>query len=283
MANRLPRYIAAYDTEAPERCLTACKSIRAVHEQFDFPATFFIVGKRLQEEGAGYRALLGDVPSFEIASHTYSHIILRDHPFCGMTPDQETREREIRLGKEWVEQTFQRPCVGLRPGCGFSNALRGDKWLLDTVVDAGFSYVSSLLWGPETTLPALLTTPFTYGDEGYPHLWELPAHGWHENLLKAHNLTVDPRRILAWPSPMPEAIRLSPITTPEEEFAMNKLFIDRAIAQELPYVSLIWHPWSLHRFDPEMRMLKLTFAYIRELGLEATTYEEEWKRQDRSS
>jgi hypothetical protein len=283
MASNSTRYIAAYDTEAPNGvCLNACKSIRAVHEQFDFPATFFIVGKRLQEEGAEYRALLGDVAGFEIASHTYSHLILRDHPFCGTAPDQESREREIRLGKECVEQTFQRPCVGLRPGCGFFNALRGDSWLLDTVAGAGFSYVSSLLWGPETTVPALLTAPFPYAEDGHPQLWELPGHGWHENLLKAHNLTVNVRRILAWPSPMPEAIRLTPITTPEEEFAINKIFIDRAIAQGLPYVSLIWHPWSLSRFDPEMRMLKLTFAYVRELGMEATTYKAEWERAAQS-
>ena len=45
MENRRTRYIAAYDTEAPDkRCLTGCKSIRAVHEAFDFPGTFFIVG-----------------------------------------------------------------------------------------------------------------------------------------------------------------------------------------------------------------------------------------------
>ena len=272
------RYIAAYDTEKAGDCVVACKALRAVHEQFDFPGTFFIVGKRLQEEGTEYRAVLGDVDVFEIASHTYSHVILRDHPFCGMTPGNEIREREIRWGKEWVEQTFQRPCVGLRPGCGFYNALSGDKWLLDTVADAGFGYVSSLLWGPETTVPALLTAPFTYADDGHSELWELPGHGWHENLLKAHNLTVDVRRIVAWPSPMPEAIRLGPIHTPEEEFAMNKLFIDRAIALGLPYVSLIWHPWSLGRFDPDMEMLKLTFAYVRELGMEATTYEAEWQR-----
>lgn len=272
------RFIAAYDTEKKDDCLQACAAIRAAHERHDFPGTFFIVGKRLEEEGRGYRDLLGDVPGFEIASHTYSHIILRDHPFCGNRPDDATRRREIMLGKEWVEQTFQRPCVGLRPGCGFHNALRGDKWLLDTVADAGFGYVSSLLWGPETTLPALLVPPFTYAEDGHPALWELPGHGWHENLLKAHNLTVSVKRILAWPSPMPEAIRLTPIHTPEEEFAMNRLFIDRAVALGLPYVSLIWHPWSLARFDPAMRMLDLTFAYVRELGLEATTYQAEWER-----
>jgi hypothetical protein len=156
--------------------------------------------------------------------------------------------------------------------------LRGDPWLVDIVANAGFGYVSSLLWGPETSVPALLEKPFTYADEGHPELWELPGHGWHENLLKAHNLTVQVRRIVAWPSPFPEAVPLRPIATPEEEFAINKLFIDKAIEVGLPYVSLIWHPWSLGRFDPEMKMLKLTFAYVRERGLESTTYAAEWRR-----
>lgn len=277
MSKTTTRYIAAYDTEKAGDCLTACKRIRAVHEQFAFPGTFFIVGKRLQEEGAEYRAVLGDVPNFEIASHTYSHIILRDHPFCGQTPDLDTRQRELVLGKELVEQTFGRPCPGLRPGCGFHNALRGDPWLVNSVASAGFQYVSSLLWGPDTTVPAQLEKPFPYAEEGNPDLWELPGHGWHENLLKAHNLTVQVRRIVAWPSPFPEATPLRPIATPEEEFAVNKLFIDRAIELELPYVSLIWHPWSLGRFDPEMKMLQLTFAYVQERGMEATTYEAEWR------
>jgi hypothetical protein len=59
---------------------------------------------------------------------------------------------------------------------------------------------------------------------------------------------------------------------------MNRLFIDRAVELGLPYVSLIWHPWSLRRFDAEMKMLQLTLAYVQELGLEPTTYETEWRR-----
>lgn len=274
----MTRYIAAYDTEKAHDCLAACRQIRAVHEQFGFPGTFFIVGKRLEEEGADYRAVLGDVPEFEVASHTYSHKMLRDHPFCGPAPEQVIRSQEIREGKAWIEQTFQRECIGLRPGCGFTEGLRGDSWLTGVVADAGFHYVSSVLWGPDYTVPALLEPPYTYAAEGHPALWELPGHGWHENLLKAHNLTVQARRIVAWPSPFPEAVPLRPIKTPEEEFAVNRLFIDRAVELSLPYVSLIWHPWSLARFDPAMTMLKLTFAYVQELGLEATTYAAEWQR-----
>ena len=279
----MTRFIAAYDTELAGECLAACGPIRDVHATYDFPATFFIVGKRLEEEGRAYRSLLGDVPSFEIASHTYSHRMLRDHPFCGPAPGPAARLQELRLGKEWVEQTFDRPCVGLRPGCGFAEGLHGDAWLLRNVETTGFQYVSSLLWGPETTLPALLIGPATYAADGFPRLWELPGHGWHENLLKGHNLTDRMRRILAWPPQFPEAIPDGPVTTPEEEFAIHRIFVTRAVELGLPYVSLIWHPWSLKRFDPDMRMLQLLFAFVQESGLEATTYEREWRRVAQSN
>jgi hypothetical protein len=277
----MTRYIAAYDTENLETCLAACRRIREVHEQFEFPATFFIVGKLLEEEGQEYEALLGDVPTFEVASHTYSHRMLRDHPFCGPAVEPSERLLEIRQGKDLVEQTFQRPCPGLRPGCGFAQGLRGDPWLVDAVAQAGYGYISSLLWGPEMTLPALLEPPFNYADEGRPELWELPGHGWHDNVIKWHS-QADPRRLVAWPSPFSEAVPLHPISTPEEEFALNCVFIDRAVELNLPYVSLVWHPWSLARFDPDMRMLELTFSYVRDRGLEPATYASEWQRAARS-
>ena len=279
----MTRFIAAYDTENAGTCLSACGPIKDVHTEFDFPATFFIVGKRLEEEGMEYRNLLGDVPSFEIASHTYSHRMLRDHPFCGSAPDNASRLQELQLGKELVEQTFGRPSVGLRPGCGFAEGLRGDDWLLSQVETTGFKYVSSVLWGPETTLPALLVGPSTYVEDGFPTLWEIPGHGWHENLLKSHNLTDRVQRILAWSPQFPEAIPSGPVATPEEEFAIHRIFVTRAVEIGLPYVSLIWHPWSLERFDPEMKMLKLLFAYVQEVGIEATTYEREWQKAAQSS
>jgi peptidoglycan/xylan/chitin deacetylase (PgdA/CDA1 family) len=272
------RYIAAYDTESPGACLAACSRICRIHERFGFPATFFITGQRLEEEGSAYRALLGKNPLFEIASHTYSHQLLRDHPLGGLAVKPDQRIREVVRGKVLVEQTFERPCSGLRPGWGFAYGLRADAALVDIVAEAGYGYVSSLLWGPDWTVPALLEPPFTYAEEGRPNLWEMPGHGWHENLLKAHNLTDSVQRIIAWPSPFPEAVPLRPIKTPEQESAINKLFIDRAAELGMPYVSLIWHPWSLFRFDPEMRMLEQTFSYVRDRGLEPTTYEAEWRR-----
>ncbi len=263
-------YIAAYDTESPD-CLAACRRIVAVHRRHEMPATFFITGKALEDSPREYRALLDD-PLFEIASHTYSHKMLHDHPVCGRAAPPDEVADQVLQGKRWVEQVFERPCLGLRPACGYPHGLREAPEVLQLIQGAGLRYVSSVLWGPLYSLPAPVTAPFDYAPQGYPGLWELPGHGWHENLLKGNN-RAGALLLLLFPLVMPEAVPASYVKTPEEEFAVNnKVFIDRAVANGLPHVSLIWHPWSLSAFDPEMKMLEMTFAYVKALGLPAGTF-----------
>jgi hypothetical protein len=268
------RYIAAYDTESPG-CLAACRKIVEVHKRFEMPATFFIVGKTLDAKPAEYRKLLDD-PLFEIASHTYTHQMLRDNDFCGTAVSMEERRKEIFKGKEAVERVFKRPCIGMRPGCGFDNGFRDEPKVLALIKEAGFQYVSSFLWGPDYSLPALLREPFNYDAEGFPDIWELPGHGWHDNLLKDHNRW-GPRRLTLWPPPFPEAIPDSFCKTPKDEFELNKVFLDKALQTNKPFVSLVWHPWSLGKFDPAMKMLELTFTHVRGLGLKSCTYAQLYK------
>jgi len=263
------RYIAAYDTESPA-CLAACRKIVEVHKRFAMPATFFIVGRTLDAHPAEYRQLL-DHPLFEVATHTYSHRMLRDNAFCGAAITLDERRKEIVKGKEAVERVFERSCIGLRPGCGFDNAFKGEPAVLKLLREAGIRYVSSLLWGPDYSLPALLTEPFSYEEDGFPDLWELPGHGWHENLLKDHNRW-GPRRLTLWPSPFPQAIPDGFCQTPKDEFEVNKVFLEKARQTNKSFVSLIWHPWSLAKFDPAMKMLELTFTHVRRLGLKPCTY-----------
>jgi len=265
----LTMYIAAYDTESPN-CLAACRKIVEVHRRYDTPATFFITGKTLEANPAEYRELLDD-SLFEVASHTYSHKMLLDHPFCGPAVKKQQIRREIFLGKRWVDRIFKHPCLGLRPGCGFTEGFRGASNILQFIRQAGFHYVSSVLWGPDFTMPAPLDQPFTYSAEGFPDLWELPGHGWHENLLKRK--WNRPLRVLLFPPVMPETIPNDYVKTPEEEFKVNnKPFIDRAVGRKMAHVSLIWHPWSLNVFDPEMKMLDITFRYVHERGIRTGTF-----------
>ena len=263
------RYIAAYDVELPG-CLAACRKIVEVHKRFEIPATFFILGKILDAHPAEYRKLLDD-PLFEIASHSYTHQMLRDNDFCGPAVSMDERRKEIFKGKETVERVFERDCIGLRPGCGFVDALRNQPEVLELIHKADFKYVSSLLWGPDHSMPALLREPFSYKTEGFPGIWELPGHGWHENLLKNHNRW-GPKRLTLWPPPFPEAIPAGFCKTPKDEFNVNRVFLDKSLETDKTFVSLIWHPWSLAMFDPNMKMLELTFTHVRALGLKPCTY-----------
>ena len=264
-------YIAAYDTEA-EGCLDALRKILPLHERFDIPATLFIVARLLDEQGDAYRELLADHPQVEIACHSYTHMLLRDHPVCGTAGPPEQYEREIIDSKRRLEDHFGRPVVGFRAPVSFDDGLRGAPDLVGLCDRAGYGYTSALAWGPGCTLPALIADPFTYAEQGAPDLWEVPPCGWHDNVLKEGNSSLDPLDLQADPNPYPETTVTGYVATPEEEAGLDRKFIDRAVEAGAPHVSLIWHPWSLGRFDPEMRMLELTFQHVRDRGLPASTF-----------
>jgi hypothetical protein len=264
-------YIAAYDTETPA-CLEAVRKIVKAHEKHEVPATFFIVAQLLDAQSAEYVAMLKGHPLFEIASHSYTHMVVSDTPEFGKAGPLERFPREIVDSKKRLEDAFDCEVTGFRTPVGTVDGLKSAPEALRLVHEAGYKYVSSLAWGPHWSLPSLLVRPFTYTEQGYADVWEFPPCGWHENLLKGNN-KCGPVRVLLFPPAMPETIPARYVETPEEEFAFNnKPFIDRATAERMPQVSLIWHPWSLNTFDPAMRMLDMTFDYVRERKLEVGTF-----------
>ena len=267
----MTHYVAAYDTESPD-CLEGVRRIVQVHEQYEMPATFFMVSNLLDKQGADYTALLKNHPLFEIASHTCSHMPIADVPrFCKAGP-LERFEDEIAGSKRRLEDHFECSVTGFRTPVGTCDGLGDCPEGLRWIHAAGYQYVSSVAWGPDCSLPAPLRQPFSFAAQGYPGLYEFPACGWHENLLKGHN-RMGPVLLCMFPSCMPEAIPPGYVESPEEEFRYNnKPCLDRAGQDGMPLITLVWHPWSLRRMDPEMHMLDLTFRYVRENGYDAVTF-----------
>ena len=263
-------YIAAYDTENV-KCLAGVQRIVEIHEKYEMPATFFFVAKLLAEQGDEYRRLM-DNPLFEIASHTYTHPLLRQHRLGPPPIPDEELPHEIVDSKKCIEECFGREVIGFRTPWGFSNALRGAEDILRICNECGYRYSSSLAWGPHDTIPAMPLAPFAYAEDGYPNFWEIPPCGWHENVMKGHTWRDDPKPAQLFPHPMPEANLSTPIETPKQEFDIHRLFLDKAVEMGVGHVSLIWHPWSLHRFDPEMTMLEMVFQYVRERSLPVGTF-----------
>ncbi len=261
-------FMASYDTES-KACLENLEMIVDVHKKHNVPATFFIVSNILNESNKHIvRNLLND-PLFEIASHSYSHRVVLDHPICGKAQDAK---REIVDSKKILEDIFGKELLGFRTPCGYPDGLRNEGQLLDLIDNAGYKYISTQLWGPGFSLPADIIESFSYKTEGYDHIWEIPGHGWHENVLKGHTKVNIP--LVVWPTKWPEAaIPKQYLKTPNEEFNINRFFLDTAMKENKEHITFIWHPWSLGRFDKEMKMLDFTFSYIKKVGLKTSTFE----------
>jgi len=267
----MTRYLAAYDTEHAELCLPAVGRLVELHRRLEVPATFFIVGKLLQKDGPEYRRLLDD-PLFDVQTHTWSHPMLKDSRPHGPGVSLEEVDFEVREGKRWVEEVFERECLGLRPGCGFENGFQGAPDRLEILQRHGLKFISADLRGPLDTIPNDMQQAYTYAPDGYPDLWEIPGHGWHDNVLKAwtaHITFFPPVYEFALPPRQPK--------TAVEVFAQEGRWLEHAAELGLGYVSLVQHPWSIAQLEETMATAELILIRARQLGMRFMTYLDYWR------
>jgi peptidoglycan/xylan/chitin deacetylase (PgdA/CDA1 family) len=264
----MTRYVFAYDLEDPDLCLKATARLLELHRRYGIPATFFVLGTVLEERGATLRALFGDDLLFDIASHTYSHKLLKNNRLHGPGVSLEDLRDEIERGLRLVEKVFERPCAGVRSSYGFYGGLRGEGERLRVIRDSGARYLSSDLRGPGDSVPGGLVQAYRYDEEGVPDLLELPGHGWHDNVLKGFY----PGPWLAWPPVLRWGIPDRAPSTPEEEFAVQRAWVERAMTLGLDYFSPVYHPHSVYRMDPDCRVIELLMRHVRQRGMTPTTY-----------
>jgi peptidoglycan/xylan/chitin deacetylase (PgdA/CDA1 family) len=266
-------YIASYDLESMEMCVPAGGALAALHREYKRPATFFMVGRCLEAHGPALRKFLDD-ELFDLQSHTYSHKVFRNIAGASTTADVDVR-REVSEGMRWVTGIFGRPCIGLRTGCGYDGGMKGLPQVLSVCAEAGLSYVSSDLRGPGDTLPSPLKRPYTYAEQGFPKLWELPVHGWHDNVLKGYCPRVG---LVAYPPAEDWHLPPRAPKTPADHAAHHLLWVDRAREAGLPFVSIAFHPWSVFKYDPTLQELRLIFQGLAERGIPVTTCTAAWKK-----
>jgi peptidoglycan/xylan/chitin deacetylase (PgdA/CDA1 family) len=267
-------FVSAYDLEAePSRSLPAAAAVAEVHRKHDVPATFFVVARLLEQFPAEYRRILSD-DLFDIQCHSYSHARLK--PTEGQAADQsaEVLHREIEVACQLVGEVFgQRPIGFTTPG-GFTGGLRGEKPVLRALWEAGIRYVRSDARGPHETIPAPLTQPYTYAEDGYPELWELPPHDWHDNVLTHQTQLHIPA---AWPPVLPWGLPARPPRDSREWFEVYRQGVDWAASHDLIHYMPTFHPWSLWGFD-RCRGLDCLLGYAKGMGLEIVTCTELYRR-----
>lgn len=262
-------YLPVYDVEYladVEYSLRALASVVAVHRRLRAPATFCICGALLEQAGPRYAELLrGEL--FDVHSHTYTHMRLKRAHECEPPVDLAQARDEIERTAALLERHLGVSNPGLRTPGGFYRGLRGATELLALLAELEVPFVSSDARGPQETVPSPLTEPYWYAEDGFPHLLELPAHDWHENVLKGHNPVP-----CMWPPVLPWGYPSRPPRTPEEEFEVYRRSLHAVSEMSLTYYSPPMHPWSVYRFNPEARTVALMLEEVRRIGMPVTTF-----------
>ena len=93
------------------------------------------------------------------------------------SPPAALRE-EVALTSRLLEEHLGVECVGIRTPFGYYRGLSGRPDLLGILQECGIRYTTS--WGrnEENANPTPWVQPFTYAEEGFPGILELPFQFW---------------------------------------------------------------------------------------------------------
>ena len=167
-------------------------------------------------------------------------------------------QRELVDSKRLIEDTFGRPVIGFTTPGGYWRGFIGHQKVLAALWEAGYRYVRSFGQGP-SGVPAPLTQPYWYTQDGFPDLLELPINAWHDNILTGQPSRVTWPPILPWgyPSHMPR--------TPEEAYRAIAPGIDHVVEHGLLAYTPGFHPWSIYRLDGNARHIELLLTHAQKV------------------
>ena len=179
----VPQYRAALEPDVTRRGVAI---LSRLHEELEAPCTFFICGRTLLHALDALEPLAAS-PLFDLQQHTYSHVVFRDVRYTAAgaageavipeTPHVALRE-ELGFTSDLIRRYLGRECVGVRTPFGHYRGLRGRPDLLAILDETGHRFVTS--WGrnEDNANPTPWVQPFTYEEEGYPGLLEIPFQFW---------------------------------------------------------------------------------------------------------
>ena len=257
----VPQYYCALDPETTRRGVAL---LARLHEELEAPCTFFVCGRTLLHALDALEPLAGS-ELFDIQQHTYSHVVFKDvhyRPIGGdveavlpETPAVALRE-ELAFTSELIRKYLGRECVGLRTPFGYYRGLRDRPDLLEIVRETGHSYVTS--WGrnEQNGNPTPWVQPFTYADEGFPQILEIPFQFWLDGIwFDAHGYGEG--------RAFREALKGA---------------IDEVVEQDLVFATA-FHEWCAVEADEEgTGWIRGLLEYARERGVEITSYTDYWAR-----
>jgi peptidoglycan/xylan/chitin deacetylase (PgdA/CDA1 family) len=257
----VPQYRRALDPETTRRGVGL---LARLHEELQVPCTFFLCGRTLLHAVDAIEPLAAS-PLFDIQQHTYSHVVFRDVRYQAYgaeteavlpeTPPVALRE-ELAWTSELIRKYLGRDCIGLRTPFGYYRGLRGRADLLAIVAGAGHRFVTS--WGrnEENGNPTPWVQPFTYAEEGFPGILEIPFQFWLDGIwFDAHGYG--------------------------EGRAFGKALegaVDEIADQDLVFATA-FHEWcAVEANEEETGWIRGLIEHARRRDVEITSYADYWRR-----
>ena len=244
----------SYEGDLLRECIDGVRAVADVHLRHGAPASFFIVGDLLKAATTELRDILSD-PLLQVESHSFTHPNLVD-----IADDERILRYELADSKKLIEDVFGDPVYGLTAPGGHVTGFEGQPMLLDILWEAGYRFVRTAAAGPCGTVPAPLTQPFWYAEDGYPDLLEIPNHAWHDNIL-----TGQPGNS-HWPPVIPWGF---PNTVPQNGREVYEAFapgLDYLVENNLVTYTPAFHPWSIYRISSSADQVDLMLSHAVRVG-----------------
>ena len=188
IASGREKYAKALDRNSTAKALDM---ISDIHSKYETPFTTFVTGKTLLQSADAYRSAVARLGKLiDVQQHTFSHVIFKDVSF-EPTPGQmmtypagtyELLEQEVKSGNEAVKRALGMKCEGIRTPFCYWQGLRGEKKKLALLRENGLKFVSSFGRNRKGTHPTPWVQPYTYAEEGFPEIVELPIQNWFDGM-----------------------------------------------------------------------------------------------------
>jgi len=263
--------LIGYDTEAgstieasyePLKILEeSINSLISLHVKEDVPATFFVVGKTLQMGHKVLKKLREYGGLFDIQQHTYSHTPLKSiHPrndIAAISNDLEVNgatpskiANEVRKTNELLSKYLDVKCTGIRGPWGYYQGLVDRPEVLKVLKENGIRFTSTYLRNKEDFFPVPLSVqPFTYKDQGFPEIMEIPAQDWIDCCWRV---------VYGWGRTRAFSKHLTNV-------------LDKVASKKLVW-GTCFHDWSVITMDHELEVMRTLFQTAKSKKVKVMSY-----------
>ena len=255
--------LIGYDVEHIQEAPKFLANALPLHKELDAPCTLFIVGRVLEANARSFEPLAQEA-LFDLAQHTYSHMLLKSvltddgkalQLYRGGTPEQI--DEEVGRANKLLLDILGVKCQGLCGPYCYYRGLADRPDLLDILAKHGIRYIRTYARDHRDYQPTPIDAqPFWYDLQGHPEMLECMGHGWHDVYL---------RDAFGWDN----------VDAYVESVTSD---LEYTLAHDFVY-SLCVHDWSTILPDAEMPVMRRIIGVARSLGMEIISFREYYERR----